>query len=122
MYGAHLNLPLPNHSFPTRRSSYRYAVRCEAKARCAWPRDPMRADPEMMRHSNTFRGLAAARENRGGTLGVDPARIARPPDCCRLDANASMSRSEEHTSELQSLMRISYAVFCLKQKKTHLAV
>src|SRR3546814_9503439 len=28
------------------------------------------------------------------------------------------SRSEEHTSELQSLMRISYAVFCLKQKKT----
>src|SRR3546814_3337562 len=27
-------------------------------------------------------------------------------------------RSEEHTSELQSLMRISYAVFCLKQKKT----
>src|SRR3546814_6618447 len=27
------------------------------------------------------------------------------------------SRSEEHTSELQSLMRISYAVFCLKQKK-----
>src|SRR3546814_4702497 len=30
----------------------------------------------------------------------------------------SCSRSEEHTSELQSLMRISYAVFCLKQKKT----
>src|SRR3546814_10725873 len=31
---------------------------------------------------------------------------------------ASSSRSEEHTSELQSLMRISYAVFCLKKKKT----
>src|SRR3546814_8288158 len=31
---------------------------------------------------------------------------------------ASMARSEEHTSELQSLMRISYAVFCL-QKKTN---
>src|SRR3546814_2140828 len=30
----------------------------------------------------------------------------------------SYERSEEHTSELQSLMRISYAVFCLKQKKT----
>src|SRR3546814_13568049 len=29
-----------------------------------------------------------------------------------------VSRSEEHTSELQSLMRISYAVFCLKKKKT----
>src|SRR3546814_4084636 len=30
---------------------------------------------------------------------------------------AALERSEEHTSELQSLMRISYAVFCLKQKK-----
>src|SRR3546814_4998456 len=30
-----------------------------------------------------------------------------------------LPRSEEHTSELQSLMRISYAVFCLKKKKTH---
>src|SRR3546814_6380544 len=29
------------------------------------------------------------------------------------------ARSEEHTSELQSLMRISYAVFCLKKKTTH---
>src|SRR3546814_2841738 len=34
--------------------------------------------------------------------------------CCLLYA-----RSEEHTSELQSLMRISYAVFCLKKKTTH---
>src|SRR3546814_3189311 len=31
------------------------------------------------------------------------------------------ARSEEHTSELQSLMRISYAVFCLKKKNTQLA-
>src|SRR3546814_4916114 len=31
----------------------------------------------------------------------------------------SCKRSEEHTSELQSLMRISYAVFCLKKKKNH---
>src|SRR3546814_2555532 len=30
---------------------------------------------------------------------------------------ATVARSEEHTSELQSLMRISYAVFCLKKKK-----
>src|SRR3546814_10204892 len=29
------------------------------------------------------------------------------------------TRSEEHTSELQSLMRISYAAFCLKKKQTH---
>src|SRR3546814_4930010 len=32
-------------------------------------------------------------------------------------ASSRTSRSEEHTSELQSLMRISYAVFCLKKKK-----
>src|SRR3546814_1251931 len=32
--------------------------------------------------------------------------------------SAPIRRSEEHTSELQSLMRISYAVFCLKKKKT----
>src|SRR3546814_2911185 len=31
----------------------------------------------------------------------------------------SLTRSEEHTSELQSLMRISYAVFCLKKKTKH---
>src|SRR3546814_4339066 len=37
-----------------------------------------------------------------------------------LERNAAELRSEEHTSELQSLMRISYAVFCLK-KKTHTA-
>src|SRR3546814_3669019 len=34
-----------------------------------------------------------------------------------LARHAQRIRSEEHTSELQSLMRISYAVFCLKQKK-----
>src|SRR3546814_8271096 len=33
------------------------------------------------------------------------------------DAEINSRRSEEHTSELQSLMRISYAVFCLKKKK-----
>src|SRR3546814_4674834 len=35
----------------------------------------------------------------------------------RPDGRAASHRSEEHTSELQSLMRISYAVFCLKKKK-----
>src|SRR3546814_2030387 len=39
------------------------------------------------------------------------------PDSERLHAQADCPRSEAHTSELQSLMRISYAVFCLKKKK-----
>src|SRR3546814_18542830 len=34
----------------------------------------------------------------------------------RIDSHCAGERSEEHTSELQSLMRISYAVFCLKKK------
>src|SRR3546814_7789465 len=37
---------------------------------------------------------------------------------CLIRRLLLFSRSEEHTSELQSLMRISYAVFCLKKKKT----
>src|SRR3546814_9168953 len=41
-------------------------------------------------------------------------RASSPPT--RRAATVSPSRSEEHTSELQSLMRISYAVFCLKKK------
>src|SRR3546814_4127136 len=35
---------------------------------------------------------------------------------------AAYKRSEEHTSELQSLMRISYAVFCLKKKQLHIPI
>src|SRR3546814_10865515 len=38
----------------------------------------------------------------------------------RTTLTARATRSEEHTSELQSLMRISYAVFCLKKKKNQL--
>src|SRR3546814_7338479 len=40
-----------------------------------------------------------------------------PAPAVEIDLDAA--RSEEHTSELQSLMRISYAVFCLKKKKHH---
>src|SRR3546814_9953811 len=36
-----------------------------------------------------------------------------------ITANIALGRSEEHTSELQSLMRISYAVFCLKKNRTN---
>src|SRR3546814_6278347 len=42
----------------------------------------------------------------------------RSPSAMKSVACGCTRRSEEHTSELQSLMRISYAVFCLKKKKT----
>src|SRR3546814_7773308 len=41
----------------------------------------------------------------------------QPPSAAELLSSDRLQRSEEHTSELQSLMRISYAVFCLKKKK-----
>src|SRR3546814_3628660 len=44
-----------------------------------------------------------------------PCQLAAAPPCGR-EVRAGPCRSEEHTSELQSLMRISYAVFCLKTK------
>src|SRR3546814_2398097 len=43
--------------------------------------------------------------------------VPYPVITSRLAAEQGITRSEEHTSELQSLMRISYAVFCLKKKK-----
>src|SRR3546814_3668022 len=51
------------------------------------------------------RAAGEGRDEAGRTAGVTAYR-------------AGVQRSEEHTSELQSLMRISYAVFCLKQKKS----
>src|SRR3546814_8175943 len=44
-----------------------------------------------------------------------PSKLVKPP---RVAESPVHLRSEEHTSELQSLMRISYAVFCLKKTKT----
>src|SRR3546814_9427012 len=57
--------------------------------------------------------------------GMDPERLAELADSIRAQGliqpivvrPQGKDRSEEHTSELQSLMRISYAVFCLKKKK-----
>src|SRR3546814_3191609 len=43
--------------------------------------------------------------------------VNRPTNCMDSASSSTNWRSEEHTSELQSLMRISYAVFCLKKKK-----
>src|SRR3546814_6465420 len=57
------------------------------------------------------------------SVGSIPAGVTRTltiSGTVTATAGASVTnRSEEHTSELQSLMRISYAVFCLKKKKQH---
>src|SRR3546814_1095692 len=86
--------------------------------------------------------LYVAARRRSATRSVGPAVVTAPP-CCGIGpaglrpryrpitappcsppertpvrpGRARAWRSEEHTSELQSLMRISYAVFCLKKKK-----
>src|SRR3546814_1772531 len=56
--------------------------------------------------------------------GIAIGQFRRPGNVCkgisRLGVPSLLRRSEEHTSELQSLMRISYAVFCLKKKKTNI--
>src|SRR3546814_2018846 len=89
------------------------------------PRAPGSPAPDRRRHrcegERAAGPFAAAHGNRaGGSL--SDACLAKPG--ARVSGGARCSagppRSEEHTSALQSLMRISYAVFCLKKKKkTH---
>src|SRR3546814_1092324 len=84
------------HSFPTRRSSDL----------------PHR---ELVRVASHWAGAARKRtelREAGAATASGRARL------CRLQRCRTQARSEEHTSELQSLMRISYAVFCLKKKIT----
>src|SRR3546814_9490762 len=56
------------------------------------------------------------RDAESDTPGVDLVVAWRLEDELNLGRDGVERRSEEHTSELQSLMRISYAVFCLKKK------
>src|SRR3546814_2524062 len=67
---------------------------------------PEPGDRIRLRAAESPAAAAAAKPCRGPAFSTGARLLRRePPD-----------RSEEHTSELQSLMRISYAVFCLKQK------
>src|SRR3546814_9960181 len=79
-----------------------------------------RADPHpvALRGPGLLRGRPRAPEGRARPQGRGGRRTAGGAGP-GASARAARSRSEEHTSELQSLMRISYAVFCLKKKKTH---
>src|SRR3546814_7503867 len=95
-HGTHLVLTVLTHSSPTRRSSVLRRHRLDAAGR------PRRTclHPFRARH---HRG--AWPHQCGGS-----SQTRRPV--------AAAGKSEEHTSELQSLMRNSYAVFCLKKKTT----
>src|SRR3546814_6143551 len=62
-------------------------------------------------------GRRACQGRRGTHDGHPPVREVGRTMANSLGIDPHIHRSEEHTSELQSLMRISYAVFCLKKKK-----
>src|SRR3546814_8849178 len=94
-----------------------YTTRCRSRHRCGTERhrrDRLRA--AQLEHS------LDATQSRGDQHGridtaVRPRRRAQHHLRAAGQARRDAERSEEHTSELQSLMRISYAVFCLKNKK-----
>src|SRR3546814_7989589 len=66
----------------------------------------------------TRRGQAGLRKEAGAVDDGADSEVRRDPFHQRLGfGGVGQVRSEEHTSELQSLMRTSYAVFCLKKKK-----
>src|SRR3546814_3089128 len=71
--------------------------------------------------SSAVSASASAGPSVGGTEIFQTQRPSRAPPRGTKGRTSRISvqkaRSEEHTSELQSLMRISYAVFCLKKKK-----
>src|SRR3546814_19960760 len=92
----HLDLHALTHSFPTRRSS----------------------DLAGAGISRRYRGNGRA-AGFGGRPLHDRADPACPLEGREINMEVKYLRSEEHTSELQSLMRISYAVFCLKKKKLY---
>src|SRR3546814_3097203 len=84
-------------------------------------------------YTTLFRSPWSGQRREGRFRARSTSRRASPADRCRSGRRgrrrqaapapqgaptaSSCPRSEEHTSELQSLMRISYAVFCLKKKK-----
>src|SRR3546814_3000240 len=72
-------------------------------------------------YTTLFRSQCRSERGAGRLRGKAPAALYRVLIQAPIMGDAAMTeRSEEHTSELQSLMRISYAVFCLKKKKTKL--
>src|SRR3546814_20696034 len=81
----------------------------------------IRRPPRSTRTDTLFPYTRSSDLHAGQRLGLRGAALRRRglPAVPRVQVRArgTNGRSEEHTSELQSLMRISYAVFCLKKKK-----
>src|SRR3546814_8721800 len=84
------------------------------------PRAPVQPKAELPREQNpdpdiVVTGTIQPERKLDAGLAITTVTLDR----IRELAPNNTARSEEHTSELQSLMRISYAVFCLKKKITH---
>src|SRR3546814_9943986 len=108
------------HAFHTRRSADRSRLWCHGFVRSRWVRESQRLKLLLQETRASKKGPAIA----GPFRFHQPLRITRCRGNCAAAPSGSggaafAARSEEHTSELQSLMRISYAVFCLKKKKTN---
>src|SRR3546814_5485441 len=105
--------------FSSRRRHTRCALVTGVQT-CALPISGLRA-----RHSDSRAksGVDVSHVGLAGIAGVERLSpdeenaLTRVPACAAFQRRKARERSEEHTSELQSLMRISYAVFCLKKKK-----
>src|SRR3546814_4237484 len=113
LYGDHRDLPGRTHSFPPRRS----ADLDGAGAELDRERDRARLR-ELVAVQPQGEAVRLAGLEIAARL-VDVEGPALEEDVGRLGELRSLRehRSEEHTSELQSLVRIQYALFCLKKKK-----
>src|SRR3546814_8455635 len=98
---------------------YRSHPRCRGTWRgggCPDRRRPFRSDG-VVRPLSDLRNVARLTVG-SGTKTCNASRLSHSfATAWAIIRDGSRNRSEEHTSELQSLMRISYAVFCLKKKK-----
>src|SRR3546814_3363252 len=83
-------------------------------------RDSLPAPHHILGRRQARRGVAAA--DHEGARGGGRRGASVEAERYGLSKSIPLPRSEEHTSELQSLMRISYAVFCLKKKNETLTI
>src|SRR3546814_10316861 len=120
MYAHHRDLSVRTHSLPTRRpSDLRHDDVVAAVAVLALPLAVRAALGGAVRVvlEGDQRGDVVVDDEPHVAPGAAVTAVGPAHRRVRLAPNSS-KRSEEHTSELQSLMRISYAVFCLNKKKT----